>query len=317
MTAAITATPDLVNWPPRMVLNVSGMTGTSLTVVRVDADGTRITVRSANPATLSGGGQVVYDYEMRDGAQATWIATTNLDAVGASVTATMPTSAPRLVHPGIPSLSVPITVAGIGDETMDVVQGVHRPLGRASAIVITDARRHEPTFDLTVRTTSQQDEAALRSILADASTLLLQISYDPSSGVTRTKYHWVSVGSVTKSHMVPTFVAPAGDLMQWTLPCVVSSRPSGSLQPQRTWADITATYGYNRDLVGTFGTWRDVILDHRNSVPSVVIGGGSGETYVHNADGTVTVTNAVTNPDGTLTIVNGTHNADGTVTVPD
>lgn len=316
MTATITATPDLVNWPPRMTLNVSGMTGTALTVVRLDADGTRTTVRSANPTTLSGGGQVVYDYEPHDGESATWIATSNLDATGATVTATMPTSVPRLVHPGIPSLSVPLTVVDMGDHVAEVNQGVHHPLGRATAIVITDSRRHAPTFDLSAYTTGLAAESAMWTILRDTSTLLLQISYNASVGVDRNYYYWVAIGSVTRARLGTDFRTVAGGAdFGWTLPCTVASRPSGSLQPQRTWADVAAAYPYNRDLVGAYATWRDVILDHQNTTPNVVIGGG--ETFTHNADGTVTVTNAVTNPDGTITITTGVDNPDGTVTVPD
>lgn len=320
MTAALTATPDTDNWPPRVVLNLSGMAGSTVTVTRIDSSGARVTLRAANPKNLSGGGAVIYDYEAPDGQAATWTATSDT-GVSASAAATLPATGPRLVHPGLPSLSVRLTVAAMGDLVADVAVGVHRPLGRRTPIVITSGQRQAPTFDLTVRTAAEVDEDALWDLLSDGSTLLLQIAYDPSVGVTRSYYYWVSIGQVTQSRLVPTFVADPGDLMHWTLPCTVSSRPSGALQSQRTWADVDVEAPMLRGLVGMFATVRDVVLDNGSVAPAVVAG-GLAVTDNGNGQGTVTVTGtaAVTdNGNGTATAsgaaVAVTDNGNGTATI--
>lgn len=315
MTATLTATPDVSNFPPRVILSGSGFTGSTVTVARADGTSALVNVRALANAPLVSGAFIGYDYEAPDGVSATWTATTATDSVSAA--ATVPATGPRLVHPGIPDLSQPLTITGMGDMTTDLNQGVHRPLGRRTPIVITDGQRHAPTFDLTVLTSSQAAEASMSTLLDDGATLLLQIGYDPSLGVSRTYYLWVSVGQVTKSALAPFFRPDlGGDDFSWTLPCTVSSRPSGSLRAQRTWADVVASNATWADVASKYATWRDLILDNQSTTAAVIGGGGTGgETFVNNGDGTITVTGATNNGDGTITVVSGVNNGDGTVTV--
>lgn len=249
MTAAITATPDLVNSPPRMQLAVSGMAGASVvTVSRVDADGTMTAVRTANPATLAAGSWVGFDYEAPFNVNVHYVANPDVGTNATSSTVKLDPDAPWLIHPGIPDLSVPLDMAPLGDRTRSTNQGVHQPLGRADAVVITDGVRRLPTFDLTCYTHTLLDYDAMGALIGDASVLLLQISY-PNMG--RTFYGWVSIGDTTDSDMSGYW---HDYNVRWTLPCTSTSAPAGLLQSQWTLGDLAANFATLGDIKNTYAT---------------------------------------------------------------
>lgn len=236
--AAITATVDLANSPPRIALSVSGFTGDStVTIVRVDASGNQYPVRTGNPATLASGTWVGYDYEAAFGQPVTYLATGGNTATTAlSSVVTLNVTTPWLIHPGIPALSQPLDCAPLGDRTRATNQGVFTPLGRADAVTISDGVRRSPTYNLTVYTHSLDEEAGLLDLLADSSVLLLQMAYP---NIARTLYEWVAIGDVGESSVNGWFGGPD---VAWTLPCTVSAAPTGLLQAQWTLGGINAAY---------------------------------------------------------------------------
>lgn len=255
MSVSLSVTLDPTNRPPRVALSVSGAAGASVTVTRQDAAGNSVTVRTANPAIVTAGAWVGYDYEAPFG---DFIQYTVRD--GGNIAAVVPLpldiETPWLIHPGIPDLSQPIILESRGDLTRPVTnRGVHTVMGRSEPVVITDGKRNAATFDLTVHTESLADEAAMLSLLGDTSPLLLQIVYPTSS---RKEYWWVSVGDVTTSNIVDYF---ANEYLRWVLPCTVTSPPTGLLQAQWTWAGLLANYATWQDVVDSFPTWADVITN--------------------------------------------------------
>lgn len=254
---SLTITPNPANVPPRMLIDLKGALGSTVTISRVDAAGNTTPIRLANPGELSGGAWVGYDYEAPFGQPVRYRAVADQsNIVITSDDAMLDVSAPWLIHPGLPDLSVPLSVAKVGDRTMGVNQGVFNVLGRSDAVTVTDYARQSPVFDLQVLTGTQEAEDALQDLLADSSALLLQIIYPD---IRRTIYRWVSIGPVTQSWLVEDYYG-SDDLM-WTLPCTVTSRPSGLLQSQRTWADVVAENATWADVVTRYATWRDVIVD--------------------------------------------------------
>lgn len=256
MTAALTATADPSNSPPRVLLDVTGMAGSTVTITRTDPDGNTQPVRTANPGTLVGGAFTVFDYEARYGVVNTYTATSDT-ADTATATATLTVGAPWLIHPGNPALSMPLRVISRGPRTKASTAAAHVILGRRDPIVVTDGVRHAASFDLNIGTQSVADEAALDALLADAATLLLQLVY---TGIDRAEYWWVSVGDVTETDVVEWF---GNEVTQWTLPCTVTSAPSGSQQSERTWADLLADFATWADADAAYATWHDLLVDSR------------------------------------------------------
>lgn len=255
---SLTVVPQPDNWPPRILLELTGALGTQVTITRVDAAGNRSPVREANPAVLDAGAVIVSDYEAPYNQTVHYVATTS----GPTITSdpvTLTADRPWLVHPGIPDLSQPLTIASLGQRTYPTNQGVHRPLGRRTAIVITDGQRQSPTYDLTVRTETEQQLQDLLELVDDAQALLLQIVYPDA---VRTRYEWVSIGDVTEDDIIPA--AQFAEL-SWVLPCTVVDAPAGLLQAQRTLGDLAADFATLGDIAAAYDTLRDVILDNRSS----------------------------------------------------
>ena len=254
---SLTVIPDPTNRPPRVLLELTGALGTQVTINRVDAAGTRTPVRLANPATLNGGSAVVYDYECP------FLQTVRYEAITSGPTITsdpivLNVAQSWLIHPGIPSLSMPIKAKPPQTRTRSARQGVFEVIGRTTPLTRTDSPRRAPTFNLVVKTFGQDEAQALETLLADNSVLLLQIA---NPGRTRTDYWWASIGDVTEDDITDGY--PEDPYEWWTLPITVTDAPSGLLQAQRTWRDVLGEFSTWRDLLNAYATWRDVITDNR------------------------------------------------------
>lgn len=248
-------TAPLDTTTPRIALTIGGMVGTSVTIVRTDPAGNTAPVRSANPAMLSGGAWVGWDYEAPFQVPVTYTATSDSGDKVTTPPQTLAVATPWLIHPGIPDLSRPVTIADLGDETGPSSSGAHYVLGRPNPIVIGGGARRGATFNLVLRTYTQYEAESLTALLADDSVLLLQVAY-PFTALT--DYRWVAVGDAVK-HRVSRDYDDPGAL--WTLPCTVTDPPIGLLRPQWTWADVIANYPTWADVEANFATWQDVIMD--------------------------------------------------------
>jgi hypothetical protein len=252
----IFAQPEPLNVPPRLLIQVGNIGGTSAQVVRLNADGSTVPVRAADPAQLSSGGWIGYDYEAPYNQAVTYEVIPSNGASGAvhSPSVTLEVDRPWLVHPGVPDLSVPVQILlPFGDETAVSSAGVHQIMGRATPIVITDGRRKAPTFSMTVVTDSDEAAADVDALLFDTAPLLLQVV---QPGVTRSLYRWVAVGDVTVSSAEQPF---ASQWREWSLACTTVDRPVGSLQAQRTYADLPAEAASYEDLLSLYATDRGVL----------------------------------------------------------
>lgn len=269
MTLAVAAVAQPGTTPPSVRLTITSSSSTAVTVQRQLPDGTTEEVRTSdgNPLSVSGTATLV-DAAAPFGQQITYIAN------GAAVSNAVVVNADRpwLVHLGYPDRSVPVAIARIDARDRDVTQGVFWPMGGKYPIVVTDGTRRAPASTLTVRTTGLAAEAALERILADASTLLLNIPASRQWGVT---YEYVAIGKVSEAN-------PAGwggypDRL-WDLPYQVVQAPvggtvgvgggigvpgsgnsgggagGGSGSGTRTWGDLAAEL---QAELGRTPTWAD------------------------------------------------------------
>lgn len=243
MTATITATPEPAAVPPRVRLDITTDQATVIPY-RVAQDGTRTPVRTydGGPLTVTGGTAVLYDPEAPIGSPVTYTA----DGTGVtnSAAVTVTGTAPWLVHPGIPARSMPIRIRGMSDRAADANQSIRYPLRRRFPIVAHDGVRKADTYTLTLATTGAAELAALRALLADLATLLLNVPADKRWLDLGTEY--VAVGDLTDANPGGWGRYPG---REWKLPCAVVARPGGGTQ-------AFVTYGYSRGLYATYAARR-------------------------------------------------------------
>jgi hypothetical protein len=235
----VVPTVEASNVPPRVRLNVTD-TGTpalfSVTVTRLNPDGTTSVVRTGdgNPLSLTTSGStrvgLLYDYEMPFGASVSYSTTASAGTVSAQVT--VAASQVWLIHPGVPALSMPITVAAWGERTRKVTRGVFYPMGRGTPVVQTDGARKSAEYDLSVYTASQVEREKLNDLLDSGDSLLLNV---PATKGWGRPTEYVSVGDVAESSVTRMAGEPG---RMWSLPVTVVDAPVGGSQSQRTLADL-------------------------------------------------------------------------------
>lgn len=250
MTTTVTATAEPTATPPRVRLNIT-TNKTSLTIYRVAVDGSKTPVRTydGGPLPVSGSTALLYDPEALFGQAYTY--TTDDTSTTASGAVTVNSDVPWLVHPGVPTRSVPVEIADMSDRQAPASQSVRWPLGRRFPIVANDGQRKADTYTLTLRTNGQDELTALQALLDDLSVLLLNVPDDPEWVDLSSEY--VAVGDLSRAN-------PGGfvqfDKRLWSLPCSVTGRPSGGSQAFNTYAKSTglyATYATRLAAHATYG----------------------------------------------------------------
>ena len=258
-TVTVVATVEADNVPPRVRLDVTD-TGTpaitAVNVTRLDPDGRTVPVRTAdgNPLVLTTSGSnrvgLVYDYEMPHGETVTY----GIEGSSIAVPVTVPDGGVWLVHPGVPSLSMPIDFRiGSFDETVnDVVRGVFRPMGRTRPIVMVGGPRLDDESQFVVATETSSDSAALKALLADGQVLRLMVP--PSIGLDiPTAY--ISPGALTVRRVSSIGTDPKRDFQ---IPYTVVDRPAGGSQAQRTYVDLLE-YPTYASLLAAYPTYLSVL----------------------------------------------------------
>jgi hypothetical protein len=258
-TLSIATTVQASNVPPRIKVDVtdSGTPAiTSVTVTRTDNSGVVRTVRTpdGNPLTLVTSGTTrvgtIYDYEAPFGvpvvystvAQPTVAATTQIDS-----------SLVWLIHPGVPALSMPITVASFDSTVRRVKQGVFYPAGRPNPIVITDGSRKTGEGSLEIQTFTLAELGNFQALTADANVLLLNVPAGYNWGVPTS---YIAIGDIEETRLVDY----AGEPRRYVkLPYVTVDSPIGGSQAQFTWADVIAKYPTWTALIAANPTWADVL----------------------------------------------------------
>jgi len=261
----LVATPQPLNAPPRVRLDATGLTGASVTVMRLDPDGRRRPVRAAEPVVLTGGAWSGYDYEAPFGSAVSYQA-----GSARSDSVTLAAEEPWLIHPGIPERSLriagasparqgPVFTAGtMASRLAPSSRALAWASGRRTPIVVSDdAGRRAASSALLVRTYNLDDLAALDALLADDVPLLLNVPAGRGWGVA---WEYVSVGDVTQARSTSWASDPT---RVWSVPYDVVERPAGGVQAQWTVADVSATYATADDLLVTYATVTDLLTDTR------------------------------------------------------
>ena len=234
-----TLEPDAT--PPRVRLDIT-TSATSVTIWRVAQDGIKTLVRTSDggPLPVSGGSAFIYDPEAPYGVPVSYVTDTGMR----SDTVVLDVPDVWLVHPQVPSRSMPIRVSAVSDRTAPANLSVRYPLGRQFPIVASDGRRKAATYTLTLFTADAGELAALTALLDDLSPLLLNVP--ASRGWVGHGTEYVAVGDLTGS--IPG-VRVNSSARTWSLPCSVVDRPAGGSQ-------AFVTYGYLYAQLPTYGDWK-------------------------------------------------------------
>lgn len=254
MPTTLVATPEPSNVPPRVKLDLTWTGATEATIVRTDPDGRVRTVRGADPVEVSSDVALVYDYESFFGESTTYEAIVGASSVTSSAV-TLAADDVWLRHPGIPSLSQIVELAGDGEPTFAVNRAVFQPLGRRYPIAVTDGVRKAATGELKLRTYTAADRDDLEALLADASVLLLDLP--PDLGYRMPVHQYLSFGDLTVTPLVAA--NPRNVWLEWTLPYHRVERPAGGLQALRTYADLLTEASTYLELRSLYDDYAEVL----------------------------------------------------------
>lgn len=289
--ATITATADASNLPPRMQLDVTGASGTLVTITRTDPDGNIRPVRAAEPGPLTSGAATVYDYESpfdpAGTASLTYTMSSDGGSTGSVTVAALKVQQSWLIHPGVPDLSQPINGITIGQVATESGATLHQPLGRKYPIPVSDGVRKARTFNLVLKTRQSgtndlplfpsaslypsgtlfpsgstftagngpwlSSTAALWDLFEDTAPLLLQLAYPYTAA---TWYRWVNIGTVTEDRISMNFGDPYRIL---TLACTEVDRPAGGVAAQRTYTTLLGEDATYTAVTADYTTYHGVL----------------------------------------------------------
>lgn len=256
-TPRIVASPDPTNSPPRVLLQVfNAGTATSGQILRYGADNHPVPVRQGDPAALSSGAWVGYDYEIRYNQPARYEFVPSTGSRLVSDTTQLNVAQAWLVHPGVPSLSCPVTVKLLDEETMRSSGSLHDVLGGTYSVPVTAGRRKAPSFQMLLRTGTKAERDALDQLFYDEAPLLLQAVY-PAQTTDEAEYRWLWFGDITRTRIAPQVYANGSRV--WTLAATEVARPLGGIRAQRTWATLMLECATWADVMAKYKTWRGVL----------------------------------------------------------
>lgn len=273
IAGTILAVLDPQHAPPRVQLTVAitaanqaEVDASDLSLRRRDVTGENVPVREADPIewtpvdathwTWTG-----HDYEARYFEPTAYVAWDN--ATGGQFAAITETGTLTLIpdpvqdwliHPGSPTLSIPVDLADEGDTTRRSTRGEFLPFGRRRPIVVTAGARTDDAGTWVLNLSNHGEVRALQEITLDDAPLLLQIA--PVADA-EPYYEYLSIGDWSRSLKTGSRALP------WysaTLPYVVVDRPAGPGQSARTYADVLAGHGTYGDVLATYDTYHDLLL---------------------------------------------------------
>jgi hypothetical protein len=236
--ALVTTVPHPEATPPYVDVTVTWDSDGQVTLTRRDPD-RAWPVRGAEPIAVTAGQSVtVRDFECPFGVDVHYQAGAGPVGVAEQgFTRLIPTAyypndqewstlkgAAWLRHLAIPQLSMAIDLANAESPVFAQTRTVAPVLNRPSPIVLADGRRKNPTSTLDIRTWSLEEADKFRALLADNSTLLLDVPAGERWGIT---HWWVSVGDVTEERLIQEWAPFEGRVFH--LPVEIVDRPAGGV----------------------------------------------------------------------------------------
>lgn len=188
----------------------------------------------------------------------------HLDAT--STPATLSPSKAWLIHPGQPSLSVPISstdrsavaVQNLGTITQASASTLHQILGQSLPIETHSGPRYGNTQQIALKARTAAHEAALNGILADSTPLLFRFPAAFDAGFDEGFY---SFGQVQRSRIAQRYGA---ELRQFVADITKVQQPTLTVQNTGwSWAALAAAFPTWQAVAAAYATWADVLTNNR------------------------------------------------------
>lgn len=215
----------------------------------------------------AGGAATTYDYEVPNTVNvqyrvrtlssdisdqvlvSTWSSTTSVQQWTSTAT--------WLKVPSDPALNRIIVVRSFGIEDYSVPFGVFQGLGDTEAVVVSGTRRARADSDFVILSETEEEEAALKTLLSAGSTMLVQASTRSTSWRYTNKY--LRIGVVRVQRVVRLAQVALRDLV---LPYTEVTVPDVDAYPfgvgLNTWQDITDTFATYTAMNAAFTTHGEV-----------------------------------------------------------
>lgn len=233
----------------------TGGTWTSQAYTTTDIRSIEIDVHSGTGSTFTVGEIKVSNYPA---------APTHLDVTSAP--ATLSPSQAWMVHPGSPSLSVPISssdrsasaVRNLGPISQASASTLHPILGQSLPIETRSGPRFGNTLQVSLKARTAAHEAALNGILADGTPLLFRFPPTYDAGFDEGFY---SVGNVQHARMAQL---KGNHLREFTLDLTQVQQPTLTVQNTGwSWAALAAAFPTWQAVAQAYNTWADVLTNNR------------------------------------------------------
>lgn len=170
-----------------------------------------------------------------------------------------------LIHPSKPALSIPVesgvTGAGVrfieassGDsKTSQAVSTIHRPVGRARAVVVTSGPRQADEWSLVIGATTIQAKGDVRAIVDDQTPLLFR---SPPEMNLDLPDDWYAVGDFTVNRVETPVIT---QMTTMVLPLTPVDEPIVRQGALWTWGNVLTKYATWQDVLSKNATWLDVL----------------------------------------------------------
>lgn len=254
---------------PGIDVTVASPDGSALTAITLtrNADGGSALTRAQPITGLPS--ITVTDYEAPWDTDVTYTATVTHGGTSETYTSaavSLSATGPWLIHPTRPWLSVPIDqgdpqVAGIATigTVLRASTATQHPVLRSRYPVVTSfGPRLAPTFSLTVRTMTAQEQTALINIIDDQTPLLLRF---PDSVPANIEDGFYSVGDVSEDRVLQ-YAGEPGRL--FTLAVTRVTSPAGTQQSSWDYPTLTSTYADYGSLRAAFADYSALTADQAN-----------------------------------------------------
>lgn len=253
--ASITLAPDVAKAMVGLTLSFPASVG-AVKVERIDAAGSRTTIRAGESFALNGGSGQIQDYEVPLDTAVTYEATQPSPGTekATSVAVTIVSYGYTwLRDPGTPSRNLRLDeVTSLETVTREAQAGVFDIIDRKHPIVVA-ARRHGWEGDLVCVTATSAQRKAMVDLLSRGQILLLSTPAGYDLGNV-----YVHVGSVSEKR-IGVVTEPT---REWTLPLVMVDRPSqlATAVTYMRWIDVETSWPTWNDLYNTGLTWDELLV---------------------------------------------------------
>jgi hypothetical protein len=262
--ATFVATPEPLNDPPRVKLQIDNWTASaSVSIFRHDPNGAITPVRLAeavNPFLLDAGGDgIMYDYEAWFEDSFSYEAKEALNTLTSS-SITLDVSDVWLINPTRPLLSFKPDIQNDSEESYDADSNVYWPDRSQFPIIVSSGRRKSKSATMTFRTWTLVERDSLLAIMQYLDILLLNV---PPSFAWDFSHQYMGFGKIDVKRLAEGYNTAGQPYREYTVPYNVSDRPAGGVQAEWNFDGVFNAFATFNDVAANYDDFADMLADIR------------------------------------------------------